>query len=156
MTPGSLRKKYAGIVHPPNMVRLPINSTTSGDHRKPVLHVNPRSPKRLRHRIAGSGRRVVSGLRTSRRVGNVYPIPLGRFRRVLSSAALPGLHRAAIVSEIRGKPEERELTVLLHQTKEDIPKNGIAFKSPGAIEAVGDEWVWAEAKCSVAAWGPSR
>jgi MFS family permease len=35
--PGSLRKKYAGILHPPNMVRLPINSTTSGDHRKPVL-----------------------------------------------------------------------------------------------------------------------
>jgi hypothetical protein len=35
--PGSLRKKYAGIVHPPNMVCLSINSTTSGDHRKPVL-----------------------------------------------------------------------------------------------------------------------
>src|SRR5258705_6311270 len=34
--PGSLRKKYAGIIHPPNMVRLHINSTTSGDHRKPV------------------------------------------------------------------------------------------------------------------------
>ena len=28
--PGSLRKKYAGIVHPPNMVRLPSHSTTSG------------------------------------------------------------------------------------------------------------------------------
>src|ERR1700736_408375 len=36
--PDSLRKKYAGIVHPPNMVCLPINSTTSGDHRKPVLY----------------------------------------------------------------------------------------------------------------------
>src|SRR6201998_1071259 len=35
--PGSLRKKYADIVDPPNMVPLPINSTTSGDHRKPVL-----------------------------------------------------------------------------------------------------------------------
>jgi len=35
--PGSLRKKYAGIVHPPNMVRLPSHSTTSGDHRKLVL-----------------------------------------------------------------------------------------------------------------------
>src|ERR1700730_11106212 len=35
--PGSPRKKYAGILHPPNMVRLLINSTTSGDHRKPVL-----------------------------------------------------------------------------------------------------------------------
>src|SRR5438270_2888527 len=34
--PGSLRKKYAGIVHPPNMVRSLINSTTSGDHWKPV------------------------------------------------------------------------------------------------------------------------
>src|SRR6266446_662794 len=36
--PGSLRKKYAGIFHPPNMVRLPINSTISGDHWKPVLN----------------------------------------------------------------------------------------------------------------------
>src|SRR4029450_4801874 len=35
--PGSLRKKYAGIVHPPNMVRLPSHSTISGDHRKSVL-----------------------------------------------------------------------------------------------------------------------
>ena len=35
--PGSLRKKYAGIVHPPNIVRLPINSTTFGDQRKSVL-----------------------------------------------------------------------------------------------------------------------
>src|SRR5207248_10012538 len=34
--PGSLRKKYAGIVHPLNMVRLPSHSTISGDHRKPV------------------------------------------------------------------------------------------------------------------------
>ena len=34
--PGSLRKKYAGITHPPDMVHLPINSTTSGDHRNPV------------------------------------------------------------------------------------------------------------------------
>jgi hypothetical protein len=31
----SLRKKYADV-HPPNMVRLPINSTISGNHRKPV------------------------------------------------------------------------------------------------------------------------
>src|SRR5260370_27768368 len=37
-TPGSLRKKYAGIVHPPNMVRLPNHSTISGDDRKPVLY----------------------------------------------------------------------------------------------------------------------
>src|ERR1700674_5199001 len=35
--PGSLRKKYAGIAYPPNMVRSPNNSTTSGDPRKPVL-----------------------------------------------------------------------------------------------------------------------
>src|SRR6202022_1503672 len=40
--PGSPRKKYAGILHPPNMVRLLINSTTSGDHRKPVLEVKAR------------------------------------------------------------------------------------------------------------------
>ena len=30
--PGSLRKKYADIVHPPNMVHLTIHSTTSWDH----------------------------------------------------------------------------------------------------------------------------
>src|SRR5258707_14573045 len=35
--PGSLRKKYAGIVHPPNMVRLHNHSTTSRNHRKSVL-----------------------------------------------------------------------------------------------------------------------
>src|SRR5436190_21113480 len=35
--PGSLRKKYAGIVYPPNMVRSPAQSTTSGNYRKPVL-----------------------------------------------------------------------------------------------------------------------
>src|SRR6478672_3116541 len=35
--PGSLRKKYADIVYPPNMVRLTNHSTTSGDHRKSVL-----------------------------------------------------------------------------------------------------------------------
>src|SRR6516165_5953768 len=35
--PGSLRKKYAGIAYPPNMVHSTNHSTTSGDHRKPVL-----------------------------------------------------------------------------------------------------------------------
>ena len=30
-------KKYAGIAYPPNMVRLPNHSTTSGNPRKPVL-----------------------------------------------------------------------------------------------------------------------
>src|SRR6267378_4530289 len=39
--PGSLRKKYAGIAYPPNMVRLPNHSTTSGDPRKPVLAASP-------------------------------------------------------------------------------------------------------------------
>src|SRR5205823_5551064 len=37
IAPGSLRKKYAAIAYPPNMVPLPISSTTSGLHRKPVL-----------------------------------------------------------------------------------------------------------------------
>src|SRR3984893_17487696 len=44
--PGSPRKKYAGILHPPNMVRLLINSTTSGDHRKPVLLLVRKEPRR--------------------------------------------------------------------------------------------------------------
>src|SRR6516225_6243227 len=35
--PVSLRKKYAGIAYPPNMVHSTNHSTTSGDHRKPVL-----------------------------------------------------------------------------------------------------------------------
>src|SRR5271156_6360786 len=35
--PGSLRKKYTGIVHPPDMVCSPNHSTTSGDHRKPSI-----------------------------------------------------------------------------------------------------------------------
>src|SRR6516165_6718973 len=43
--PGSLRKKYAGIVHPPNMVHSPINYTTSGDHRKTVLENGPAAPE---------------------------------------------------------------------------------------------------------------
>jgi hypothetical protein len=33
-------KKYAGIAYPPNMVRLPNHSTTSGNPRKPVLVVS--------------------------------------------------------------------------------------------------------------------
>src|SRR5271167_4305090 len=37
--PGSLRKKYTGIVHPPDMVCSPNHSTTSGDHRKLVLYL---------------------------------------------------------------------------------------------------------------------
>jgi len=56
--PGSLQKKYAGIVHPPIMVRLPNHSTTSGDHWKAVLEVLWQSFKRIKAdeaalRIAG-------------------------------------------------------------------------------------------------------
>src|SRR5271155_1877105 len=42
--PGSLRKKYTGIVHPPEVVCSPNHSTTSGDHRKPVLHHRDNAP----------------------------------------------------------------------------------------------------------------
>src|SRR5260221_4718713 len=45
--PGSLRKKYAGIAYPTNMVRLPSYSTTSGDHWKPVLLTKQREANRL-------------------------------------------------------------------------------------------------------------
>lgn len=37
--PGSLRKKYAGIVHTSKVVHSSNHSTTSGDHQKPVLLV---------------------------------------------------------------------------------------------------------------------
>ena len=40
-----------------------------------------------------------------------------------------------------GKPEERELIVRLHQTKEDIPKNGIIIDATAPIEHVVDEIV---------------
>jgi adenylate kinase family enzyme len=38
-----------------------------------------------------------------------------------------------------GKPEERELAVRLHQTKEDIPKNGIIIDATRPLEQVIDE-----------------
>lgn len=38
-----------------------------------------------------------------------------------------------------GKPEERELAVRLHQTKEDIPKNGIIIDATRPLEHVVDE-----------------
>ena len=38
-----------------------------------------------------------------------------------------------------GKPEERELAVRLHQTKEDIPKNGIIIDATRPLEQVVDE-----------------
>jgi len=57
--PGSLRKKYAGILHPPNMVRLPISSTTSGDHRKPVLEADPITPGSQEENLCSCGRGAV-------------------------------------------------------------------------------------------------
>lgn len=38
-----------------------------------------------------------------------------------------------------GKPEERELAVRLHQTKEDIPKNGIIIDATAPLSHVVDE-----------------
>ena len=38
-----------------------------------------------------------------------------------------------------GKPEERELAVRLHQTKEDIPKNGIILDATAPLARVVDE-----------------
>ena len=38
-----------------------------------------------------------------------------------------------------GKPEERELAVRLHQTKEDIPKNGIIIDATAPLGRVVDE-----------------
>ncbi|MGP4038697.1 AAA family ATPase [Gracilibacillus sp. D59] len=42
-------------------------------------------------------------------------------------------------NEFGGKKTERELIVRLHQTKEDIPKNGIIINANASIEHVVDE-----------------
>jgi hypothetical protein len=44
-------------------------------------------------------------------------------------------------TDFGGKPEERELTVRLHQTKEDIPKNGIIIDATASLARVVDEIV---------------
>ncbi len=44
-------------------------------------------------------------------------------------------------NEFGGKQSERELIARLHQTKEDIPKNGIIIDATAAIEHVVDEIV---------------
>jgi hypothetical protein len=59
-------------------------------------------------------------------------------------------HRSGIESRERvaldptdfgGKPEERELAVRLHRTKEDIPKNGIIIDATAPLARVVDEIV---------------
>jgi hypothetical protein len=42
-------------------------------------------------------------------------------------------------SDWGGKPEERELAVRLHQTREDIPKNGIIIDATAPLARVVDE-----------------
>jgi len=42
-------------------------------------------------------------------------------------------------TDFGGKPEERELAVRLHQTKEDIPKNGISIDATPPLARVVDE-----------------
>jgi hypothetical protein len=42
-------------------------------------------------------------------------------------------------TDFGGKPEERELAVRLHQTKEDIPKNGIIIDARRPLEHVVDD-----------------
>src|SRR5215467_13133694 len=42
-------------------------------------------------------------------------------------------------TDFGGKPEELELAVRLHQTKEDIPKNGIIIDATRPLEQVVDE-----------------
>jgi thymidylate kinase len=44
-------------------------------------------------------------------------------------------------NEWGGKPTERELIARLHQTKEDIPKNGILIDATAPIAHVVDEIV---------------
>ena len=42
-------------------------------------------------------------------------------------------------TDFGGKPEERELAVRLHRTKEDIPKNGIIIDASAPLARVVDE-----------------
>jgi thymidylate kinase len=42
-------------------------------------------------------------------------------------------------TDFGGTPEERELAVRLHQTKEDIPKNGIIIDATAPLSRVVDE-----------------
>jgi hypothetical protein len=42
-------------------------------------------------------------------------------------------------TDFGGKPEERELAVRLHQTKEDIPKNGIIIDATATLACIVDE-----------------
>jgi hypothetical protein len=42
-------------------------------------------------------------------------------------------------TDFGGKPEERELAVRLHQTKEHIPKNGIFIDATAPLARVVDE-----------------
>ena len=42
-------------------------------------------------------------------------------------------------TDFGGKPEERELAVRLHQTKEDLPKNGITIDATPPLARVVDE-----------------
>ena len=42
-------------------------------------------------------------------------------------------------TDFGGKPEERELALRLHQTKEDIPKNGITIDATAPLARVVDE-----------------
>ncbi len=42
-------------------------------------------------------------------------------------------------TDFGGKPEERELAVRLHQTKEDVPKNGIIIDATRTLARVVDE-----------------
>ena len=59
------------------------------------LTCQPRSPKRLGHRVAAGGSGIASPGRRLSGVGDVSRLSLGRSRRVLWSAALVGLHRPA-------------------------------------------------------------
>jgi len=42
-------------------------------------------------------------------------------------------------SDFGGKPEERELAARLHQTREDIPNNGVIIDATGPLATVVDE-----------------
>jgi hypothetical protein len=60
-------------------------------------------------------------------------------------------------TDFGGKPEERELAVRLHQTKEDIPKNGIIIDATAPLARVVDEILskCREAGLDVVPRGPS-
>src|SRR5258708_20891894 len=111
--PGSLRKKYAGIAYPPNMVRLPNNSTTSGDPRKPVLFM----PSQM---YGGSG--------------VDHRLPIAWFLLLIASSAprFPSRRLATAIGFVAGAVLVFRLAGIAHTSRHADESESAAFIGVGA------------------------